>query len=542
MQNSTFKLTRYSLSDAKSYLMLGIASLQPVANFVQTNISDQAFVLDRVVLYFFIIFFVSCLAFLLISLIFKPQNSFIIALPLVVAILLFFNYHLLEAIIHDIAENTLGILVRYRHVVIAQVVIFLLSLLVVLKVAKSPQLCTVFIWSLAVFPVVDLVLVAPEINSQSTLKNLVAFEMPPSVDGSKKLPIQNTKPNVYLILPDAMPAPETVSDIIEGYDYKFASKLKHRGFQMIENSFSNGLLTYLSVAHLFTMDYFVENEEKINADKHSAILATFRGYNPVVAGFRLRGYRYFQVNGSYHIQQCGGYEDVCVGVYKMLKSLDVTFLERTALSRIAFAFRFSYRSPLEMPEVSKRLPAKEEGPFFLFAHFSIPHPPYRYNSDCSKYKTPIYIAPKDPKEWQSMMRKQVACAEFQLDEFVGGIMKKDPKAIIVVQSDHGWYQDTGLLKDQYSYTSEEVRLQNGIFSAFYLPGPCASHLRPGLSPVNTFRIVFACLDGHPPDLLKDRTFIIDKEDTFVTEVYPMSNRRMMPSTEHVPNGRHVRSQ
>ena len=54
-----------------------------------------------------------------------------------------------------------------------------------------------------------------------------------------------------------------------------------------------------------------------------------------------------------------------------------------------------------------------------------------------------------------------------------------------------------------------------------MPDICALHLRPGLSPVNTFRLVFACLDGQTPKLIEDRTFVLGEVaielDTYQSE-------------------------
>jgi hypothetical protein len=55
MKKSTFE------SHWKSYFLLGIACLQPVANYSAINFTDQAFVPSRSVLHFFILFFIACL-------------------------------------------------------------------------------------------------------------------------------------------------------------------------------------------------------------------------------------------------------------------------------------------------------------------------------------------------------------------------------------------------------------------------------------------------------------------------------------------------
>ena len=78
----------------------------------------------------------------------------------------------------------------------------------------------------------------------------------------EKSSFQVEKPNVYLIIPDGMPSPETVSSILGGYKYKITDQLKQRGFHIVPNSVSNGLITNISVPHFFAMDYFFQKIHK----------------------------------------------------------------------------------------------------------------------------------------------------------------------------------------------------------------------------------------------------------------------------------------
>ena len=210
-----------------------------------------------------------------------------------------------------------------------------------LKICASSKLTFITISVLAVIPIVDLVLAAPLFfASQVPTNQLVAFdEMPPRVKNMEKSSFQVEKTNVYLIIPDGMPAPETVSSVLGGYKYKITDQLKQRGFHFVPNSISNGFLTFTSVPHFFTMDYFFQNNEELKPEKISKILKVFEGYNPVMAGFRARGYRYFQVDGSYHTTKCSGYEDVCIGIVAGITSLDRMFLKRTGIHRLRYFLR-----------------------------------------------------------------------------------------------------------------------------------------------------------------------------------------------------------
>lgn len=507
--------------------------MQPVVNFIQANITDQAFVFSRTVFYFLILFFAGCLVFWLLSFTFKTKNKIFLALAIAFGLLFFFNYYLLESFVQYLVMGLMGFKLQLRYVIPILILLYGLTLLVARKAAVSNQIVTIVTCVLATIPVVDLVKAAPHLYSQAVPKKLVSFEMPPRADVKKRQTLRNTQPNVYLIIPDTMPAPETVSDILGGYKYKLPDQLKRLGFHMVENAFSNGLITYTSVPHFFTMNYFFEDNEKISPDKHSRLVSSFEGYNPLMAGFRSRGYRYVQVGGTMHIARCAGYEDVCVGVSTVLQPLDEIFLQRTIIHPIFLTFKISYQRFIEIPDVIARLPSlMKESPFFLHAHMAMPHGPFRFHADCTQYEMPKSDLEIGLKEWQGSFREQVSCAESQLLQFAAAIIRQDPKAIIIIQSDHGLTYATSLSKEYFSYTKQEIRELNRNFAAFYLPDRCVSYLHPGLSPVNTFRIVFACLDGRSPDFLPDRVFLSNFEETFVKEITPPPVDVVVGNTMH----------
>ena len=109
---------------------------------------------------------------------------------------------------------------------------------------------------------------------------------------------------------------------------------------------------------------------------------------------------------------------------------------------------------------------------------------------------------------------------------VSALVRQDPEAIIIIQSDHGPHVGLGRkgggsgdVTKWIPTTPEEARNKFGILSAIRLPEPCRSYLDDERSAVNTFAVVFACLDGSEPKLLPhasyffyDRQFIEIKVD------------------------------
>ena len=87
-------------------------------------------------------------------------------------------------------------------------------------------------------------------------------------------------------------------------------------------------------------------------------------------------------------------------------------------------------------------------------------------------------------------------------------IKKDKDALIIIQSDHGFGQ-TFNIRDRskpINLSDEEIEKVIGIFSSFKIPNSCKKFLNDNFSAVNTFRIIFACLDKKEPELLPYKTF------------------------------------
>jgi hypothetical protein len=83
--------------------------------------------------------------------------------------------------------------------------------------------------------------------------------------------------------------------------------------------------------------------------------------------------------------------------------------------------------------------------------------------------------------------------------------------VIILQSDHG--PSPGLDWEPEPDRSGEIRHLN----AYYVPEQCEGLLYPGISPVNTFRVIFNCLFDQDMPLLEDVTYF------GIEEFYPLDD-------------------
>jgi hypothetical protein len=90
-----------------------------------------------------------------------------------------------------------------------------------------------------------------------------------------------------------------------------------------------------------------------------------------------------------------------------------------------------------------------------------------------------------------------------LGRVIDGIMANSPEPpIIVIQSDHG--SGKGLHTGNADWTDHWERMS--ILSAVYFPGGKRSGLWPGMTPVNTFRMILNNYFGANLDLLPERNY------------------------------------
>ena len=113
---------------------------------------------------------------------------------------------------------------------------------------------------------------------------------------------------------------------------------------------------------------------------------------------------------------------------------------------------------------------------------------------------------------------QVTCLNELALEAVDRIVEVDPDAIVILQADHGtsfdeWQWD--LPFDEW--TPQMFAERYSVFNAMRRPEECSTPSIDGQPIVNTFRIVFSCIEDQPVDLLEHRAFIAPLDDVQAIE-------------------------
>lgn len=334
-------------------------------------------------------------------------------------------------------------------------------------------------------------------------------------------PHDGRRHNVYWFLLDGYVRGDSLAKYFDHDNEPFLRSLEQRGFDIARSAYSNYDNTTNSLSTTLTMDYYyLPGQEKPDTRIYTRVLS---GFNGVVRRFKGLGYRYMHAPYAGSAKtQCSGVEDRCIRAGRTdrtpLSDVQISLLRLTPIYRIirkvspdAFSYDHLFVEDVE-PEISRQAAS----PFFLFAHILAPHAPPRFTPECKRLGD---IAPSidvgegvyDPQQFRTDTR----CLNLSVSAIIDRILESDASdPIIVIQGDHGFSFRLAADKTTDWNVASDRSLQErrlAILNAIRLPPRCRGAVYSKLSPVNTFRVVFACLEGRAARLLPDRHFFRAKD-------------------------------
>jgi len=327
----------------------------------------------------------------------------------------------------------------------------------------------------------------------------------------------NKTSNVFWFLLDGYVRDDSLARYFDHDNEPFLRFLRERGFQVARGSLANYDNTTFSLGTTLRTAYpYLPGEPR---PEPRSFIGTLSGFNPVVREFRALGYRYLHAPYAGAAKtQCGGLEHRCIRARPSgripLNEAQVNLLRLTPLFRVVRkllpdAFRYDH---LFIDDVMAAMREPQAAPFFLFAHILSPHAPPRFAPTCARLDgvaagIDVGEGVYDPVQF----RTDVVCVNRALERAVEQIIARDPgDPIIILQGDHGFKfrlpSDPEAAPDARTRGAGPVR-RLAILNAIRLPRSCRDRFYDTISPVNTFRLVFACLEGKAPEFVADRHFI-----------------------------------
>lgn len=316
--------------------------------------------------------------------------------------------------------------------------------------------------------------------------------------------------DIYYIILDGYASAHALQEFYQYDNGEFVGELTRRGFYVAADSRCNYVTTFLSLASSLNMEYVNYLADAVGADsKDRTVPYQMIDDNRVQAFLRQQGYRIVHFSSGWGATDRNPHADLhfsSQGVNEFHMVLIRTTLLRPFEDRLVgddarTRVLYTFAKLAEMPRL--------RGPKFVFAHINSPHPPYLFGANGEP--VPQARLEMDGYVWADKENylNQLKFISAKTLELVDRLLaESDPAPIVILQADHGtasafthpdaggWEQPTDAMK----------RERAQIFNAYYLPGGGPARLYPGISPVNTFRLVFNAYFNAGFELREDRCY------------------------------------
>ncbi len=346
-------------------------------------------------------------------------------------------------------------------------------------------------------------------------------------------------PDIWLIVLDGYTGQEVLHSQYALDNSLFLDSLSSFGFQVAESSRANYVLTVLSLGAMLNWDYLHDPEGRLQDDRPAEERLE---HNRTVLELKELGYEFVFFRSSFPPLSSNEHADLQFPEH-MIGEFTTYWLGTTVLYPISFMLcqirgcedmgPFLPESPHDLRERVEALTALalRPGPKFVFAHFLLPHGPFRLDSKC-RMMDPVWPnvgSPAGRETASALYADQVRCANLITLDLVEGILANSSETpVILLQGDHGY----GMFEGDHPVPLQEARAEqvedrSHVLGAYLLPG-VRTALWPGISPVNVFRLVFTEYFGRGLEPIVDRTYWSDWDDPYNFDELPAKNGGARP--------------
>jgi hypothetical protein len=322
-------------------------------------------------------------------------------------------------------------------------------------------------------------------------------------------------PDIYFIILDMYGRHDVLFDEFAYDDSAFLQELQNMGFYVAQCSQSNYPSTAFSLSSALNINYLTDISDVVSSQNtNSTILWHLIQNNAVEQTLKDLGYKTVAFETSYRWTELQNAE-----YYYTLHSSGITDFENLLLKNSFTAVFFElglldeYRLTSDQRKYDLSIHVLDElekipsiaGPKFVFAHLTIPHPPFVIGPDGELEIIPPHYEGNESyyveDEYKIGYINQVTYLNSRMPQVLGAILAKSKQPpIIILQGDHG-------------PRFVEMEQQLDILNAYYFPEP-QPELHSFLSPVNNFRIIFNTYFGASLPLLPDRSYSVGFETPY----------------------------
>jgi hypothetical protein len=333
-----------------------------------------------------------------------------------------------------------------------------------------------------------------------------------------------TTRDIYYIVVEDLGSPKTLEDHFGLTDTHAFDWLTELGFQVPTDSDTNYGKTIHMLASTMNMEYLDDVAASTgveSGDYHP--LYRMVDDNAAARFLKAQGYRYVHIGSWWDPTEKSSIADVNYGI-----SAPSDFTE--ALVKTTMLPEITSR----LPRIGIHLPAAVElsgegaqydgavfgfhkledlattaGPKFVFAHILVPHEPYVFAED-GKRLTP---QARDALTTKQAFLGQAMYVNHRLEDVARKLLAgpEATRPIVIIQTDEGpnppAFDDDAETFTWTTASQQDLEIKYPVLNAFYLPGVSNVKVDPGISTVNTFRLLFSTYFGADLPLLPDRLYI-----------------------------------
>jgi hypothetical protein len=343
------------------------------------------------------------------------------------------------------------------------------------------------------------------------------------------------RPDVYYLIFDRYASERVLAEQFDFDNSPFLDDLESRGFTVINDAVSNYPRTTPSLASSLNMMYLDPLAEELGQDSVDwGAMNDYIDRALVPTTFERLGYRTVNIGSWWNSTAYDPGADENVTLYPS-NEFSYTFWTTTmwpTLSRTtglaqhdAWQRGIWQATPEQFAAVAEV--AEDPEPTYTFAHFLVPHPPEVFRADGSYALDGPELS--DDEAYREQVRYTNTQIQELLDTIIGGAAP-GAEPIVIIQADEGPYPQ-GLIADEPNYdffeaTQADMERKQMILEALYLPGHQEA-VPDFMTPINTFRLVFAEYFGADLELVPDRAFVL-RDNRHPYELHEVTDRLIEP--------------
>lgn len=342
--------------------------------------------------------------------------------------------------------------------------------------------------------------------------------------------VAGPRPDIYLVVLDAYTGSESLADIYGFDNSSIQDSLRARGFVLPSRPRSNYTSTFLSVGSMLNRDYVNELAEQTRPDyRDRSALYHKLEFSRTVKDLKRLGYSFGYVGSSYPPMASNRladtqYSEVPSREFERLWSSKTVLPAILAVacpftaSCVSSALHFGPESAAETEDRLRflRTLIERPGPKFIYAHWLLPHGPFRFDSAC-RQTAPEWTTGSIRIESDSVARQrfldQLTCTNTKILEFVYAVRSASAdSSIIILQADHGDGRFPGGRPSSLEAAEpDQVSERFDVFAAYAGPGGMGDSLAAQRTPVNIFRTLVRVLWDFDEPPLEDRHYWSGKD-------------------------------